>query len=312
MQGIIGRRVFFSKDNLRPYIGHEKYLDLRIAREMGEGVYDSVLQHVVVNIEGLDTMKSVLDTIVGGGQLVSIVRDPVARAISHWYYFQEPSSDQSLEKRSSAEYALRALRSKNFLDNVAKDLLISGRSNFETIIRDIDNFDLLILERFDESLVLRHFFWGWKLEELLYLKVNSCGSNKWDGKLVLCPPASLKDNWPQDLAERIVYSTPIDSLIYQRALEVHEAAILMVQPEVFQNAFTKFQQMQRTWQNACSGPEIPHLLNVTTVYQLLSGERRKGFPSFTALISDPIKYCPIFWTSMEQMLRIDNAVSGIS
>jgi hypothetical protein len=46
-------------------------------------------------------------------------------------------------------------------------------------------FDVFVIaEMWDESMVMLKDVMGWELEDVLYLKRNSCGRNRWDGKQV--------------------------------------------------------------------------------------------------------------------------------
>ncbi|KAK6169455.1 hypothetical protein SNE40_020509 [Patella caerulea] len=191
--------------------------------------YDILCNHVVYNRE---QFKNWFDP---DTKYIAIVRDPVDRFLSAAYYYGVLSKNKVNEHGIETEslqlenYLLeRARNGSNTADplNQAVDFGVHPRnqtksfmSNYLDIIKD--DFSLvLIMEYFDESLVLMRRLFCWELQDIIYLKLNI---NKRHLSLTLT----------EDSIKLLKYLQSAEQMIYELFLDRFWQQMLHEGPGVF-------------------------------------------------------------------------------
>jgi hypothetical protein len=126
----------------------------------------------------------------GGDDIVwlTVVREPRHRLVSSLLYYKPPPP----EMIGDDEALLRYIDAK--LPSMSKALLPVSDWTLAALVREFDPLVLLVLERFDESLVMMAMQLGWPLTDVLYVATNQCDHKRgFDGMHVPCPPDAAFD-----------------------------------------------------------------------------------------------------------------------
>ncbi len=186
--------------------------------------------------------------VVPGGHFVTILREPLTRLISAYNYFYLPSED----KGNFAAF----LRSENkeYLCGMSSDLAINNLEQLDLFMKDhYSQFFFLILEYFDESLLLMKNRFGWSLEDILYIPIqDSCnGTRPFDKKRILCDKSMLDNPTLLERARDINY---LDQQLYDRARADLERT-LKLQPASFWRELATFKAMLVSLRQLCKGQQ---------------------------------------------------------
>ena len=221
-----------------------------------------------------------------------IIRDPVDRAISQYYFFEHPTLSDTDRQSALLSINEDALLSSEtvFRHSLANELRLVGYASFPAKMQQtIQELDIMILDRFDESLVLRSFYWGWQLEELLYIKLNTCNSTRWDGHFAFCRPASTIS---PELRRQIELLSLPDLFLYHEAVKIHKAAIKAIPPDVWSSTLNTFRDMLQRLEAVCSAYPENHTPN--DLFRLHALFQGRGSPTIEKIADSPETYCPLF------------------
>ncbi|KAI8814019.1 galactose-3-O-sulfotransferase-domain-containing protein [Cladochytrium replicatum] len=138
---------------------------------------------------------------VPGGMAVTVLREPNARFVSHYYYLVYPThrkitlDDYATDRTSSLAFS-GGRWSLNW-NRQCQELGIRSGSDLRRFLRhDKKRYFgmILITELFDESLVLMRRKFQWTAEDILYVKMlDSCSDgHRWDNREVQCSATTVK------------------------------------------------------------------------------------------------------------------------
>lgn len=193
------------------------------------GKYDIICNHVVFNYSKFQSLM------YDDAFYVAIVREPLSRFISSAYYFRYVFKYPYLKKlnnktilhdlithpKTSEPHDLRMSRTFN---NMAADFGLGlhtvaaiqhldeeKMNEFVSSLMEIFDF-VMIMEQFDDSLVMLKRYMGWSIKDILYIKNNELKS-KIQIKDVVIPTVTDKE---KEIFKR---NNNLDYLIYQRFLK---------------------------------------------------------------------------------------------
>ncbi|KAI8809431.1 galactose-3-O-sulfotransferase-domain-containing protein [Cladochytrium replicatum] len=136
---------------------------------------------------------------VPNGMAVTVLREPHARYISHFFYLVQPNDNgKTLENYAKyPEVYAPAQWSYNW-NRQSQELGIGNEEELERFLRyEKDQYFgmILITEFFDESLVLMRRKFGWDKQDILYVKLlDSCSDgHRWDNRAVSCSGKTVKE-----------------------------------------------------------------------------------------------------------------------
>lgn len=193
-------------------------------------------------------------TKVPNPQFVTIVREPLKRAMSEWLYLLQPDyGNDTLGMVLGANYS----RPANWY-TLATDLGIYTDSEMDFFLTEgHKQFALIaVVEQFDESLVLMKRLFGWSFDDILYLPLlDSCVERwrSWDHQQVQC---SAKVEHPPETVEALKKLVQHDYLIYDLAVKELKRKI-NEQPPDFWDEVKLFKAMQQQLSNECPRGELP-------------------------------------------------------
>src|SRR3989338_4048989 len=225
--------------------------------------------------------------------------------MSQYFYYVEPYRSAHLGRQKPLldaalqESILQSPWTFRMMPHLELGLHSSSPSHLRP---QIESMDLLVMERFDESLVLRHFLWGWPLEDFLYIKTNSCNGPRWDGRLVMCAPsAKTEPNFAKKIEEKSVY----DLFVYREAVRAHESAIALIPEELWIAALQKFTIMNAQVQKICKDARPMTVSQLRESFQMI---KRNGVPNVEQIQKNKNVYCAFFLMGDED---IENSVRAI-
>lgn len=160
----------------------------------------------------------VYKTFVPTGKFVTIVREPIARHLSDYYYHFGPSEANGTTLQGVTSVVEQGKRTFDLAK--ALDLNETGNpvQDAQMTIRKLDLFEvILVMERFDESLVMMKQKLNWSIMDLVHLPVNvGCGGVRpWDGRSIKCPLS--RDMLNASQLERLEKLLAVDQIIYIEA-----------------------------------------------------------------------------------------------
>eukprot|EP00026_Physarum_polycephalum_P011091 Phypoly_transcript_11287.p1 GENE.Phypoly_transcript_11287~~Phypoly_transcript_11287.p1 ORF type:complete len:321 (+),score=31.24 Phypoly_transcript_11287:251-1213(+) len=218
-------------------------------------------------------------SVVPGGQFVSIVREPVSRYLSHYYYFASPEN-------ISFTAFLNSTKDYNFL---AQDFGVFNQTELDDFLATgYKEFFFIVLELLDETLVLLKQKMNWTLSDILYLKINdacAAGYRNFDKKPLTCFPT--KSSLTSAEWQRVRENNELDSQLYNIALNQTKNTLAQ-QNQSFWKEVATFRQMLNELQTSCLFHVTPHhicepFLWLDTVYEEKINE--DGHVSDTPLVS---------------------------
>ena len=304
LQGVLFRRAVYHQLPVLVSAAHYMQLPERLLLQQPHRdklpATSFMLQHInpktILNYDH-QRLRAAFEAAVPGGRFVTVLRDPFRRTASDLVYYHHPSERSAVLKVSDLRGVDESLNEGHWR-RPAHELRLLNVAAKEAIAA-IDDVDVLLLESIDESLVLRHFAWGWPLEELIYIKTNSCNGQRWDGKWVPClemtPGADL-----DALFAKIRPHVERDLLIYKRALEHHQAAIALVEPSLWQATLSRFRAMNQQVESICKEfPQVKGIRVKASILQIRGG----GTPTLNQIAQNPEQYCPLFGMIHPQEVR---------
>ncbi len=209
----------------------------------------TIHHHVLLNpLINTSNLMWYYQQVVPGGHFVTILREPLSRLISAYNYFYLPSED-----KGNFEAFLRS-ENKEYLCHMSNDLAINNLEQLDRFMKDhYSQFFFLILEHFDESLLLMKNRFGWSLEDILYIPIqDSCnGTRPFDKKRVGCDKSMLADPTLLERARDINY---LDQQLYDRARADLERT-LELQPASFWRELATFKAMLVSLRQLCKGQQ---------------------------------------------------------
>lgn len=205
-----------------------------------------------------------------GGPFVTIVRQPVSRYLSDFYYHVLPDIGPNFTV-SEVLTALPRCINKTFpmaqtlgLDDAtvaaAANANGSGAAAHAALSAAVEakaaQFRvMLVLERLDESLVLMKRLFRWSLADILYLTVNEgCGNPRpWDKKMVRCPVKlhQLEPPLVQELERALV----ADAMIYRAATRQLNILLAQQDSKGFAADLAAFVEMNARLRAQCTGSD---------------------------------------------------------
>eukprot|EP00873_Tetraselmis_striata_P034087 jgi/Tetstr1/454351/TSEL_041258.t1 len=202
---------------------------------------DFVINH---SRSSLLDMQAAYDRDLGDGAgRITIVRDAVARFVSHFYYFVKPNLPK-------AELLSGGWRAHNKL---AADMGVNNLTAARSFLHS-DAFRrtvFLSLEAMDEGLAALHLHCGWPLNELLYIKIRcaSCGEKllSWNGR----PVPHRRENITRELEARMRHDNQLDDLVVKAARQKW-APVQAAGGAVLQNAAREIRRQSDLLNEHCS------------------------------------------------------------
>ena len=197
--------------------------------------------------------------LVPTGHFVTVVREPMSRHLSDYYYFHQSQTDKHnpavvLEFRASGKRTFDLASSLDVVPIHEEEEADREPARVDARIEEqLSQFSIvLVLERLDESLVVMKRRFGWQLEDLLYLPVNEgCNHPRpWDGVKVICP-LKLED-FDEDTIHSMKHTLRFDFKIYEASVRKLDEMIAEQDPLDFAADLTLFKEMNRRLRKACS------------------------------------------------------------
>jgi Galactose-3-O-sulfotransferase len=197
--------------------------------------------------------------LVPNASFITIVREPISRHLSDFYYHFAPSRTNG--STADAVHALIDQEERLFDMALALDVNASGSGDAAAaaaaedkrrVAQRLDMFQaVLVLERFDESLVMMKRKFQWAMEDLLYLPVNEgCGNVRpWDGKEIKCP--LRREDLSAGQVERLNCLLAIDRLIYDEANRRLDAYVAKVGKDAFAEEVDSLRQVLQRFEEIC-------------------------------------------------------------
>lgn len=241
-----GRRFFVPSDH---YMEPAKERDRNILQK---GCNLQIYHH---HPNGLTTQQlfTFYQTFVTNPTFISILRNPVHRYISAFHFFWEPYTQIKTMK-----YFLRFREYKN---QQSEDFGLYTEAQMDEFLNSpkgmMNHFGhVLILEHFDESLVLMKRKFGWNLEDILYIRLTeTCGgkpSNPETGGK--CEP---ENEYDQETLEKIQEANNLDIMLYNAYLKKFKEE-LESQDESFGEEVSVFRRMLKDLKEFCE-KEKPYM-----------------------------------------------------
>lgn len=184
----------------------------------GAGRYSDLTEQMVRMVP--DTIRGRRPRRVGW---LTAVREPIDREISaHFFFGQFPAG---LDTRRYEQMILERIRKRAPVYRMHADLRIDARDSprQRRELEDFERrFDIVVTERFDESMAMVAQLYNWPLSDVAYGRANSCGhESRWKGNILACPP---KD-WSDEFMRKLNASIPdVEWKIYrigERKLDAH-------------------------------------------------------------------------------------------
>jgi len=173
--------------------------------------------------------------------LLTIVRDPVSRFISEFYY---SAVAQGVPRT--------ALTSFNDQNRMARDLGYGGPKLLDDFLssQEFEDTVFLIAEKLDEGMAALHLHCGWPIKDLLSIPSNcaNCGSvlRRYDGKVV--PKATPISEETRDM---LLKKNSLDDTLYKRALAKWEAVEERAGRERLADVVAELRRQRQILQDFC-------------------------------------------------------------
>jgi len=229
---------FGSKHGRRFFVGAEHYIEPRktvdrASTQIGANIQ---LQHHRNKNINTNYYFNFYRSFMKSPTFITILRDPMSRYISSLHYFWEPY----VSLKSTKNF----LRFREYHNQQCADLGITTDMGVNDFLRPGGNneqFFVLILERFDESLVLMKRYFNWELEDILYIKLlESCdGGKNWDGLPIKCDKDKKYD---RSVLQQIQDVNRLDQRVYDFFLKKLAERIAQ-EGQSFQDELRTFKQM---------------------------------------------------------------------
>jgi hypothetical protein len=132
---------------------------------------------------------------------LTAVRDPIGREISAHFFFGQFKS--GLGTSQYENMILDRIRKNKPVYHMHSDLHIvehdSPRQRRQ--LEDFeDRFDVIVTNRFDESMAMIARLYNWPISDVAYGRANSCGhESRWKGNILACPPKDWSENFLRKL-----------------------------------------------------------------------------------------------------------------
>ncbi len=191
--------------------------------------------------------------LVPGGQLLTILRDPLQVSRSAFNFFIKPVFAKATYEKFLREH-------KVYHNSMTHLLGVTNKRELDHFIKEeLDDFFVFIAEKFDECLLLFADRFGWTMEDILYVRLNKCGSNNHLNQTTSCDePDDLKEDPAMQRKAREV--NKLDLALYDLARARLEL-LLSTQPPAFWSRLQRFKQANSLLSAYCdpasstTGPE---------------------------------------------------------
>lgn len=193
------------------------------------------------------------------GRFLTIVRDPVSRYFSDFYYHFYPVESNMTTRENATELLHWYIDEGRSLFSLERALAINDTratnpkmNDMEVVSTKLAIFDIvLILERLDESLIMMKRLFGWKIKDVVSLPVNQgCGRFRpWNGHKVICPVG--KESLNSTYRERLKKLLRMDQLIYDQSMQKLDALIAQQDPHEFQQDVLELRRLNQQLEQQC-------------------------------------------------------------
>lgn len=210
----------------------------------------------------------------GSSYLMSLVRDPTARAISHFYHMgvSRDGLNATLDNFRTYAWEFRNYYVRKHTTEFAAasryywrdDLSQIDDYNMTRLVNAIlDDHDFIaVTERFDESMVVLHMLFDVPLGNMLYLKAKKNGGYDGGGSKEGCVFIQPSNPLPQPISdylkspewtEGVVWW---DDLLYRTVNASLDATIDRLGRSAFEQRLSQYQHAQRVVRDQCSDTAI--------------------------------------------------------
>jgi len=217
------------------------------------------------------------------GKFITIIREPISRALSAYDYYIAPVG---ISRRLSLKDALVG----GSLRSVTERLGIHSEPdlNWFMTVAMKDFSIILILEKFDESLLLMKRLFHWTLEDILYVKMfDSCQDQvRYDGRKIVCRKSLTDNGITMEMIEE-AKKTPqlqLELKLYNESLN-RLNTMLSQQKEDFWEELKLFKRKLQ-WLNEKCKPFARNLSKENAAFVENPNQFGGAYPCFPYILSD--------------------------